>query len=409
MKILNFGSCNIDFVYFVDHIGVPGETISGKKLELYPGGKGLNQSIAAARAGAQVFHAGCIGNDGNMLKDVLCESGVDVYNLCQLDTKNGHAIIQVSRQGENSIVLYPGSNALVSREIIDRVLSNFSKDDIVLLQNEISNVPYIIDAAYKKGMKIAFNPAPFDESLKKIDFSKISYLILNETEAMGFTGFENYQDSIDYLSKHYSQLTVILTVGKQGSIYCKNGSIVHQPAFKVEAVDTTAAGDTFIGYFLAGICSKMSVAASLKRASIASALAVSKMGAAPSIPYEFEVSEAEKTLCEYPSNKKNTKANIINKYIEENLKDADINALAKNLGYTKVYTGSIVKSETGLTFSSLLQNKRCEKAAQLLADSNLSVGEIIEEIGYSNESFFRKCFKDIYNITPLKYRNENKK
>ena len=132
MRILNFGSCNIDYVYTVEHIVVPGETVSSSKLELFAGGKGLNQSIAAARAGAKVFHAGCLGNDGGMLKEVLVDSGVDISNVTELDTKNGHAIIQVSSQGENSIFLYPGSNALVTKEIIDSVLKKFGKDDILL-------------------------------------------------------------------------------------------------------------------------------------------------------------------------------------------------------------------------------------------------------------------------------------
>lgn len=252
MKILNFGSCNVDYVYSVEHIVVPGETISSNKLELFPGGKGLNQSIAAARAGATVYHAGCIGNDGKMLKDILIKSGVDTSYLYELDTKNGHAVIQVSSQGENSIFLYPGSNALVTKEIVDEVFEDFSKGDILLLQNEISNVPYIIDKASEKGMKIAFNPAPFTESLKSINFNKLTFLILNETEAMSFTGRSDPIDSIYYIDKRYKDLTVVLTIGKDGCIYLKNGNVKRQSAFKVKVKDTTAAGDTFIGYFLAG-------------------------------------------------------------------------------------------------------------------------------------------------------------
>ena len=407
MKILNFGSCNIDYVYTVDHIVVPGETLSSNKLELFAGGKGLNQSIAAARAGAKVFHAGCLGYDGEMLREVMVKSGVDVSNITQLDTKNGHAVIQVSAQGENSIFLYPGSNALVTKEIIDTVLNKFSKDDILLLQNEISCVPYIIDVAFEKGMKIAFNPAPFTEDLKSIDFKKISYLILNETEAMGFTGISNIENCLDFISSNYKQLTVILTIGKDGCIYCCNGEQIRQPAFEVKTVDTTAAGDTFIGYFLASICGGVNIKKALKTASCASAVTVSKMGAAPSIPYMNEVKEALINLKEMAVDKRKENYKKIEAYIDQNLKTADLKGVAKVLGYTKEYAGNIVKKETGYTFSAFLQKKRCEKAAELLAKTSMSVGDIIEETGYANQSFFRKQFKEMYGLTPLSYRKEN--
>ena len=407
MKILNFGSCNIDYVYSVEHIVVPGETIMSNKLELFAGGKGLNQSIAAARAGARVFHAGCLGNDGAMLKEVLIKSGVDVSNVTELDTKNGHAVIQVSSQGENSIFLYPGSNALVTKEIIDEVLSKFTDDDLLLLQNEISLVHYIIEAAFEKGMKIAFNPAPFTDSLKTIDFSKISYLILNETEAMGFTGLDDALKSLDCIGNRYKELTVILTLGKEGCIYRCNGETVRQSAFSVKAVDTTAAGDTFIGYFLASICKGISVKKALKTASCASAVTVSKMGAAPSIPYMEEVEAALQSLSEYSSNRTKSRSQIIEDYIESNLKTADIKGLAELLGYAKEYVGNIVKKETGSTFSALLQKRRCERAAELLTKSSMGVGEIIEETGYANQSFFRKQFKETYGCTPLNYRKEH--
>ena len=407
MRILNFGSCNIDYVYTVEHIVVPGETISSSKLELFAGGKGLNQSIAAARAGAKVFHAGCIGNDGGMLKEVLGDSGVDISNVTELDTKNGHAIIQVSSQGENSIFLYPGSNALVTKEIIDSVLKKFGKDDILLLQNEISNVHYIIDEAFSKGMIIAFNPAPFTQSLKSIDFSKIGYLILNETEAMGFTGISDTQSCLDYICNKYKNLTVILTVGKEGSVYRHNDETIHQSAFDVKAIDTTAAGDTFIGYFLASICDGIGVKKALKTASCASAVTVSKMGAAPSIPYMSEVKEALINLKELSLDKRRLTYKKIEAYIEENLKTANLKGIAEILGYTKEYAGIIIKKETGLTFSALLQKKKCEKAAELLTKTTMSVGEIIEETGYANQSFFRKQFKEIYGTTPLNFRKEN--
>ena len=174
MKILNFGSCNIDYVYSMDHIVKVGETQTTYSLETFSGGKGLNQSIALARAGAEVYHAGCIGNDGEMLLDILNESGVDTSFVKKVDEKNGHAIIQVSAKGENSIFLYPGSNNMVTTEFIDEVLSHFGEGDILLLQNEISNLTYIIEKAYKKKMCIILNPSPINEVIEKIDFNMIS-------------------------------------------------------------------------------------------------------------------------------------------------------------------------------------------------------------------------------------------
>lgn len=183
MKILNFGSCNIDFVYSVDTMVNPGETISAKSVEKFPGGKGLNQSIACARAGVPVFHAGHIGGDGEFLREIMKISGVDTRYLKTIDNLTGHAIIQVTPNGENSIIVYGGANEEITKEYVDEILLNFSENDFIVLQNEISEIPYIIEKASEIGMKIVLNPSPFNERIKFIDFDKLSYLILNEHEA----------------------------------------------------------------------------------------------------------------------------------------------------------------------------------------------------------------------------------
>lgn len=408
MKILNFGSCNIDLVYSVDHIVVPGETISTYGMDIFPGGKGLNQSIAAARAGANVYHAGCIGNDGGMLRDIMAESGVNLEYIKEVEEKNGHAIIQVSKCGENSIFLYPGSNEMVSEGYIDSVLESFSIEDMILLQNEISNVDYIIKKAYQKGMQIVFNPAPFDEKLKEIDIGMLSYIILNEVEAKGFTGKDEPEEIIAYMKKNYPELKVVLTLGKKGCIYSDKHHALSHPAFQVEAVDTTAAGDTFIGYFLCAVAGGKMYSEAIRLACAASALTVSKMGAAPSIPHKEETYEALKELEVYsqgdrPDKTESIKKNI-NSYIDENIKSARLGELANMLGYSETYTGEIIKKITGETFSKVLQNKRCGIAAKLLVETEMSVGEIISKIGYENESFFRKTFKTLYGKTPYQYR-----
>ncbi len=300
MKILNFGSCNIDFVYSLDHIVSPGETETTYAFDIFPGGKGLNQSIALARAGAKVYHAGCIGNDGQLLSDILAESGVDVSYLKKTDIKNGHAIIQVSAKGENSIFLFPGSNEKITKKMIDEVLCDFTEKDIIVLQNEISNIDYIIKKAYEKNMCIVLNPSPFDERLMNIDYNMISYVILNEVEAKGISGCSEPEEALVVLKNKYPHLKIVLTLGKNGSVYFDGENKIYQSAYRVEVKDTTAAGDTFTGYFVSEIAKGSSVKKSLQIAATASAIAVSRMGAAPSIPLYNEV---EKALDSFEKNK----------------------------------------------------------------------------------------------------------
>ena len=289
MKILNFGSCNIDYVYSLDHIVRKGETQTTYNFEIFPGGKGLNQSIAIAKAGANVYHAGCVGVDGNILTDIMKKNGVDISYVEKTYEKNGHAIIQVSKSGENSIFLYPGSNMMVSEDYIDRVLQNFGKDDIILLQNEISNVDYIIKKAYEKQMCIILNPSPFNDVIKKIDFNMLSYIILNEVEAKDISGIDEPEKFLAYFMSKYPNLKVMLTLGSKGCIYKDNTAEIYHPCFKVNAIDTTAAGDTFTGYFIAELSKGNNYKSILEIASAASAIAVSKKGAAPSIPFKEDV------------------------------------------------------------------------------------------------------------------------
>jgi ribokinase len=293
MKVLNFGSCNIDYVYSMDHIVTSGETETTYSLETFPGGKGLNQSIAAARAGAEVYHAGNVGKDGEFLRTILVENAVNVSLLKNIDAKNGHAIIQVGRCGENSIFLYPGSNQMLTKEYIDTVLENFGKDDILLLQNEINCVDYIIEKAFEKGMSIVFNPSPFNEEISKIDLNKVSFIILNEVEARDLSGCEEPEECLDFFKSNYPHLKIMLTLGVNGSMYMDSDTKIYQPAFEVEAVDTTAAGDTFTGFFLSEMLRHGDADKALHTAAVAAGIAVSRKGAEPSIPHIDEV----KGLC----------------------------------------------------------------------------------------------------------------
>lgn len=296
MKILNYGSCNIDYVYGVDHTVRAGETLSADSLALFAGGKGLNQSIALARAGAAVYHAGCIGEDGDMLRRTLAESGVDVSYLKTAAQQSGHAIIQLDKSGENCIIVYRGTNGAIEKEDIDRVLSHFGAGDFLVLQNEINNTDYLIEAAAARGLLTVFNPSPFSPELKALPLDKLAYLILNETEAQGFFGTCAAEKISGEIARAYPRLRVVLTLGSRGSCYIESTGCTPCPAFSVPVVDTTAAGDTFTGFLVAEISAGKSPAAAMEIASAAAALAVSKKGAAPSIPLMKEVLDALPTL-----------------------------------------------------------------------------------------------------------------
>lgn len=289
MKILDFGSLNYDYVYGVEHVVVPGETISSRDMEIFCGGKGLNQAIAAARAGAEVHMAGMVGEDGQLFMDICKENGIDVSYLKQVPGKSGHAIIQLDKNGQNSILLYGGSNRKMTKEYVDEVLTGFSKGDLLLLQNEINMLDYIIDKAYEKGMRILLNPSPYDEKLAACDLTKISVFLINEIEGEQITKEKKPEKMLDVLEEKYPGAGIMLTLGSKGSVYANKGKRYRQDIFKVKAVDTTAAGDTFTGYFAASVLKGMPMEEILRKCAKASAIAVSKKGASDSIPKEEEV------------------------------------------------------------------------------------------------------------------------
>lgn len=290
-KILNFGSLNIDKIYGLDHIVKEGETISASSYDEGMGGKGLNQSIALKRAGADPIHAGFVGeDDGDILLDYMAENEID-FLIKKVSGKSGHAIIQVDKNAKNSIIVEAGANKNIDKSYIDQVLAEFDEGDYLLLQNEISNLQYIVDMASKKKIKIFLNPSPVDETIKTIDFNKIDSLILNETEAYELSGCENSDEIIDYFRKNYKDLNLLLTLGKDGGIYSSKDTEIKFSSFKTHDIDTTGAGDTFLGYFLASISKGADLEKSLNIASLAAGLACSKSGAANSIPSLKEVEE----------------------------------------------------------------------------------------------------------------------
>ena len=404
-RILNFGSCNLDYVYTLDHIVVAGETEASDGLRIFPGGKGLNQSIAVARAGAKVYHAGCIGEDGTLLESVLRGSGVDVSFLRTSEGRSGHAIIQVAGGGENSIVLYQGANISFTKEQIDGFLADFGEGDILLVQNETNLVDYAVERAYEKCMTIALTPSPFNENVKKVDFSKLSYIMLNEIEIREITGASDTEAAIIALKNSYPSLKIMLTLGKKGCMYRDAERDLYHPSFCVDAVDTTGAGDTFAGYFITGISEGMDCKDAMRLATAAAALAVSEKGAATSIPRRNAVEEALLTLKVSESGKKlDVMAQKVRSYLELHYACASLSGLASELGYSDVYAAEVAKRALGMTFSKAVREKRCKVALGLLADTDMPIADIIRDVGYENESFFRKAFKEIYGKTPSEYR-----
>lgn len=290
MNIINFGSLNIDRVYNVEKFVRAGQTISALGFNTFCGGKGLNQSISAARAGASVIHAGAVGPDGAMLVDCLEKSGVDVSHLAHLSTATGHAVIQVDAGGQNCIIVTGGANLELTTEYIDSVLAHGNPGDIVLLQNEVNNLPYIMENANRLGYRLALNPSPITPDLLNAPFEYVNWLILNEIEGSEIAGhIGSHAEILAKIHKKYPNTAIVLTLGSEGVLYRDSVQSARERCFDVKAVDTTAAGDTFCGYFLAGCVEGLSVPACLTFASQAAAIAVTRAGASASIPTREEV------------------------------------------------------------------------------------------------------------------------
>ena len=288
-RILNFGSLNIDHVYSVPRFLQPGETLSASAYEVFPGGKGLNQSIALARAGAGVWHAGRIGAEGVWLRDMLEAAGVHTEYVLPCEEKTGHTVIQIDRGGQNCILLYAGANGAITPEFVRQVMSGFSAGDLLVLQNEINLTGEIMNAAAEKGMQIALNPSPMTPSLLECPLEKVTWFLLNEVEGEQMTGETEPEKIASALLRRYPKSRIVLTLGQRGVWYQSESECCSHGIFHVPVVDTTAAGDTFTGFFLSSAASGVPVGTALRIASAASAIAVSRKGAAVSIPTMDEV------------------------------------------------------------------------------------------------------------------------
>ncbi|MEI3244980.1 MAG: ribokinase [Lachnospiraceae bacterium] len=289
MKIYNFGSLNVDRVYGVEDFVRAGETILAKSLSFFPGGKGLNQTIALARAGANVYHVGCIGRDGGILKDTLVENQVPLTYVKEMDADGGHTALQVSESGQNAIIVYSGTNHMLTENFVDEVMQTIEPGDYVLMQNEINLVPYIIRKAKEAGAQVALNPSPITKELMSYPLEMVDLFIVNEIEGEAVTGEKEPQKILAAFREKYPHAKIVLTLGSEGSCYQDETTFAMQEIYKNTVVDTTGAGDTYCGYLLTCLMEGVPVKEALHMATAASSIAVSRQGAAPSIPKREEV------------------------------------------------------------------------------------------------------------------------
>jgi len=289
MKIYNLGSLNIDYVYTVEHFVTAGETLSSTSMSVFPGGKGLNQSVALAKAGAEVIHGAVIGDNGDLLMDALSKAGVNTDRIEKVSGSCGHTIIQVDKNGQNCILLFPGTNHCVDKAYIEKFLFDAEKGDMILLQNEISGLGAAFEIAHQKQMQIVFNPSPFHVNLKSLPPSYVKWWFCNEIEGAELLGSNDPKEIANNFVKWFPDSNLILTLGKDGSVFVNADTYIEQPIYQVDTVDTTAAGDAFTGYFISSLASGKDVASSLNLAAKASSITVSRQGAATSIPLLDEV------------------------------------------------------------------------------------------------------------------------
>jgi len=309
MKVLVYGSLNIDLIFSVDHIALPGETIASSALERSAGGKGANQAAALAKAGMETYMAGKIGADGRFLLELLGSYGVNTEKVAVYSGATGQALIQVEKSGQNSIILYAGGNGEIKENEIDGVLESFGPGDSILLQNEIPHTGTIMKKAKLRGMKILFNPSPFDERIRKLPLDMVDVFFVNEIEAAALADETALADDaafadgtafadetpppriLDRLTKKFPAAEIILTAGRDGAYYGSGAVRAKGDIIELPVVDTTGAGDTFTGYYVAAREKQFPVPEALNLACKAACIAVSRKGAMQSMPFKEDVFE----------------------------------------------------------------------------------------------------------------------
>ncbi|MEL7211236.1 MAG: ribokinase [Pseudomonadota bacterium] len=283
MTIYNLGSINVDLVYQVPHLPQPGETLAADSVTEGLGGKGANMSVAAARAAARVCHIGAVGKDRTWPRDRLLEYGVDTRHIATVDRQTGTAIIAVDPQGENLILLDAGANAKISEQSISAALSEAQTGDLCVLQNETNGQRFAVEVAKKMGLRICYAAAPFEVEAVKAVLDHLHLLILNEVEA------QQLEAGLGTTLADLPVADILVTLGAKGCRWLSAAGEQTFDAIPVTAVDSTGAGDTFTGFWLAGLDRGMPMEQAIGQASIAAALMVTRHGTADVIPDLLEV------------------------------------------------------------------------------------------------------------------------
>lgn len=298
-RITVVGSVNMDLVFRTPRMPAVGETLHGHEFRQIPGGKGANQAVAAARQGAKVSFIGAVGNDGfgSFSHDCLAAEGMELTHLASVaGVATGVAGILVDDNGNNSIVLAAGANATLTPAQVDAATTAITSAQLLVCQLEtpLATVTRAIEIARDNGVKVILNPAPA-QALSDALLSKVDYLILNETEASQLSGINVVdQDSAKAASEkilRHGTANILLTMGEHGALITDAGGSQFIPAVKVDVVDTTAAGDTFVGAFAVGIANGLSLVEASREAQYTAALTVTKLGAQTSIPQRQQVLE----------------------------------------------------------------------------------------------------------------------
>ncbi|MDR8364087.1 ribokinase [Pseudomonas sp. JL3] len=291
-KVVVIGSLNMDLVTRAPRLPRGGETLIGQSFATVSGGKGANQAVAAARLGAQVSMVGCVGSDayGEALREALLAEQIDCQAVSTVEDSSGVALIVVDDNSQNAIVIVAGANGALTPEVIDRFDAVLQAADVIICQLEVpdATVGHALKRGRELGKTVILNPAPASRPLPADWYAAIDYLIPNESEASALSGLP-----VDSLSTAETAATrliamgagkVIITLGAQGSLLANGTRLEHFPAAKVKAVDTTAAGDTFVGGFAAALAAGKSEAEAIRFGQVAAALSVTRAGAQPSIP-----------------------------------------------------------------------------------------------------------------------------
>ena len=400
MKILNFAAVNINYIYSVDDLGNTSAKTQINEAQILSGGKGFKISVALAKAGfSKVYQAGILGEGSENLIEELKNNGVNTSCVKTVSQMGGYSLVFVDKYSRSRTFYLPGAEMNIDEDFINETLKRFSEGDYLIFDDSLPCREYLITAAAEKGIKICYCPDRAPTNLDNCD-----YVFLTSQIAYDFSGKTNREELIEFFRENFEGLRFIVNFQNNGYLYVGKTRTLFQPCFEAKYFDESSGFDAFIGYFLALIATGRKLFSVMKYSAAAAAYSV-LVGS--KIPEYAEISANIKNLKEHNNSDTDRVRrlwSLTEKYIDNNIADAKIGGLSKVLGYSEAYTGELIKTVLGVSFSELLQKKRCVLAAKMLKSTQLSVNEIIKAVGYDNETFFRNKFKLFFGMTPREYR-----